>query len=321
MNILVTGGAGYIGSVLVARLLKSGHSVRVLDNLIHGGESLLGSWTHHGFSFIRGDISDQDAIRDALAKMDAVVHLAAIVGDPACARTPELAIQVNRDASVMLIEEAERARVQRLVFASTCSNYGRMPDSNLYVDEESQLAPISLYAKTKVEVEQFMLERPADGMCLTPLRLATVYGVSPRFRLDLTVNEFTMEMLATGRLVVFGEQFWRPYVHVADVGRAIALVLDSPTEKVNRRVYNVGETEENYTKAQLVELIRKHAPDAIVEFVHKEEDPRDYRVSFKRIQNELGFRVTRTVPFGVSEVARLVSSGIIANPKDLRYRN
>jgi nucleoside-diphosphate-sugar epimerase len=322
MKILVTGGAGYIGSTLVPLLLSGGHSVRVLDNLIHGGAPLLPAWSDPAFDFRPGDIRDHSAMTSALSGIDAVVHLAAIVGDPACARDPELARSVNLDASLSLIEESRRRGVQRFVFASTCSNYGRMKDANQLVDEESELSPVSLYAETKVAVEKFLLaEGQGQAWSATPLRFATIFGTSPRMRFDLTVNEFTMEMLVKKRLVVFGEQFWRPYVHVRDAARAIKLVLESTTAKVAGRVFNVGATDQNYQKQQLVELIRPHAPDALVEFVHKAEDPRDYRVSFSRISEQLNFSITRTVKEGIAEVAKLVRDNVINNFEDRSYRN
>ena len=322
MNILVTGGAGYIGSTLVPPLLAGGHRVRVLDSLLHGGESLLGVWSHPDFEFVCGDICDRAKLQAAVAGMDAVVHLAAVVGDPACSRKPDLARAVNLQASLALIEESQRAGVSRFLFASTCSNYGKMNDTNKYVDEESELRPVSLYAETKVAVEMALLESGCNGSwCPTPLRFATIFGVSPRMRFDLTVNEFTMEMLTKKHLKVFGEQFWRPYVHVRDAARAIQLVLSSPAERVAGRVFNVGATDQNFQKQQLIEMICPHARDAVVEFVHKAEDPRDYRVSFARIADRLGFEITRTVAQGIQEVAHLVRSNVIGNFDDGRYRN
>jgi nucleoside-diphosphate-sugar epimerase len=322
MKVIITGGAGYLGSVLTTLLLAEGHQVRVLDSLAHGGESLLGAWCHPGFEFVRGDIRDCATVKAAVSGRDAVVHLAAIVGDPACARNPDLARAVNLDASLQLIEESKQAGVARFVFASTCSNYGRMQDADRYVDEESELRPVSLYAETKVAVEMALLQsRYSNGWNPTPLRFATIYGVSPRMRFDLTVNEFTLEMLTRKHLKVFGEQFWRPYVHVRDAARAIAMVLQSPTAKVAGRVFNVGATDQNFQKQQLVELIQPYAPDAVVEFVAKTEDPRDYRVSFSRIAGELGFETSRSVPQGIAEVARLVSERVIGEFDHSRYRN
>jgi nucleoside-diphosphate-sugar epimerase len=322
MKILITGGAGYVGSSLAPLLLADGHQVRVLDYLAHGGESLLGVWCHPGFEFIRGDIRDRAVVRAAVLDRDAVVHLAAVVGDPACSREPDLARETNLDASLALIKESQDAGIGRFIFASTCSNYGKMKDTDTLVDEESELSPVSLYAKTKVEVEMALLGSGCNnGWCPTPLRFATVYGVSPRMRFDLTVNEFTLEMLTKKHLKVFGEQFWRPYVHVGDAARAIQLVLGSRAADVVGRVFNVGATDQNFQKQQLVELIRPYAPDALVEFVHKTEDPRDYRVSFSRIKNQLGFKNARTVAQGIDEVARLVRENVVENFGDGKYRN
>jgi nucleoside-diphosphate-sugar epimerase len=322
MNILVTGGAGYVGSTLIPLLLAGGHRVRVVDVLLHGGDPLLGVWSHPDFEFIRGDIRDPINLQAAVAGVEAVVHLAAVVGDPACARQPDLARAVNLDASLALIEESQRAGVRRFIFASTCSNYGKMMDANRYVDEESELSPVSLYAETKVAVEKALLGSIRDGTwCPTPMRFATIFGVSPRMRFDLTVNEFTKDMLTKRHLQVFGQEFWRPYLHVRDAARAIQLVLSAPADQVGGSVFNVGATDQNFQKQQLVEMIRPYAPDATVEFVYKAEDPRDYRVSFTRITGQLGFNITRTVAQGIDEIASLVRSNVIANFGDARYRN
>jgi len=320
MKILISGGAGYIGSTLAPMLLAGGHKVCVLDSLLHHGRSLLGVWAHPGFEFKQADVRDRNAVKDALTGVDAVVHLAAIVGDPACARQPDLARAVNLDASLMLLEESKAAGVSRFVFASTCSNYGKMSDPDQYVDETSELRPVSLYAETKVAVERAVLASNG-GLCKTLLRFATVFGVSPRMRFDLTVNEFTLDLLTKKHLVVFGERFWRPYIHVRDAARAIELVLSSPPESVGGEVFNVGSTTENYQKQQLVELMRPYAPEAVVEFVHKDEDPRDYRVSFAKIHSRLGFDVSLTVKNGIDEVAWLVRNGIIADFDSQIYRN
>jgi nucleoside-diphosphate-sugar epimerase len=322
MQVLVTGGAGYLGSTLVPQLLWSGHRVRVLDVLTHGGRSLLGVWSHPHFEFSWGDIRDPEILRRAVAGAEAVVHLAAVVGDPACARQPKEARSINLEASLSLLEECKLSRVKRLVFASTCSNYGKMKDPNQYVDESSELRPISLYAESKVAVERAILNpEQTEELCATALRFATIYGVAPRMRFDLTVNEFTMEMVTKKHLIVFGEQFWRPYVHVRDAARAIQIVLEQPMEKMQNEVFNVGDTGQNFRKMDLIELIKPYAQDALVEYVRKDEDPRDYRVSFAKIRAMLGFDLSRTVRDGIHEVVQLVRDKALQDFDNPQYRN
>ena len=321
-TVLVTGGAGYVGSVVVDELLASGRSVRVFDALAHGSvPSLLLPWGRPQFEFLKGDVRDEEAVRRALANVDEIVHLAAVVGDPACAREPELAREVNVEATMRLLEGAEAAGVSRLVFASTCSNYGKMTDSDVFATEEWDLRPVSLYAETKVHAEQAVLDCARPGFATTCLRFATVYGTSPRMRFDLTVNEFTRDVVLTGDLVVYGEQFWRPYIHSRDAARAVRTVLDASVEKASGQVYNAGNTDENYRKIDLVQLLKERVPTADVQFVKKDEDPRDYRVSFERIERELGYRTEHTVPQGIDEVSRLLQSGLLDDPFASIYRN
>ena len=323
MKVLITGGAGYLGSMLAPLLLRQGHNVRIMDCLMHGGSPLLGLWHEDRFEFVPGDLRSKDDIDNALDGVEAVVHLGAIVGDPACATQPDLAREINLNSSLNLLESCRRLGVGRFVFASTCSNYGAMDDSSTYVTEESELSPLSLYAETKVGVERVLLDTSANGKPgVTVLRFATLFGVSPRMRFDLTVNEFTLELLTKKKLVVYGEQFWRPYVHVKDAARAIALVLESQPEMVGSKVFNVGDTQENYQKGQLVDLICSQlGGNTEIEHVVKQEDPRDYRVSFDKIQQELGFRITRTVADGVREIIDAVKQGVISDYDNPQYRN
>jgi nucleoside-diphosphate-sugar epimerase len=322
LRILVTGGAGYLGSTLVPQLLAAGHAVRVLDSLRFGGQSLLGVWRQPGFEFVRGDIRDDTLVRDSLDGIDAVVHLAAIVGDPACARAPDEARTVNIEGSQRLLDACRAMHVARFVFASTCSNYGRMRDPDALVDETSTLHPLSLYAETKVSFELEVLDpvrsRP---ICATSLRFATIFGVSPRMRFDLTVNEFTAEMIMRHHLVVYGEQFWRPYVHVGDAATAIRMTLTSPVDRVRGQVFNVGSSTQNYRKQQIVDLIRERVPEGTVEYVSVAQDPRDYRVSFAKIREQLAYRTTTSVEAGVDEISRLVRQGVLGDTADACYRN
>ena len=318
-HVLVTGGAGYVGSVVVDELLERGFRVRALDALLHGSvPSLLQSWGNPRFEFVKGDVRDAETRTRALEGVSAVVHLAAIVGDPACARQPEVAREVNLEATRSLLTDAEDAGVERFLFASTCSNYGRMDNGDL-ADETVELKPVSLYAETKVEAEGEVLGR--QQLAPTCLRFATVYGTSPRMRFDLTVNEFTRDLEVLDELVVFGEQFWRPYVHVRDAASAIALVLEAPLDLVAGEVFNVGDTRENYRKLDLVEILRERFPNGKVDFVHKDEDPRDYRVSFEKFATRTGFKIERSVEDGIDEVLALVRSGLLDDPYHPVYRN
>lgn len=323
MKVLITGGAGYLGSVLARHLLKCGHQVRVLDSLMYDGAPLLSLYPEDGFEFIHGDVRDTDVIASALGGTDAVVHLAAIVGDPACARNPDLARAVNYDSSIQLFEQCIQRGIEKFVFASTCSNYGKMANSSRYATETSELRPVSLYAESKVAVEKKLLAEPIDGgPTVTVLRFATLFGLSPRMRFDLTVNEFTSELLTKRKLMVYGQQFWRPYIHVRDAARAIALVLESSQESVCGQVFNAGDTMQNYNKEGLVELISDEIDgDVQIEYVHKDEDPRDYRVSFDRINRQLGFQITRTVTDGVREVIEAIERRVITDFDNACYRN
>jgi nucleoside-diphosphate-sugar epimerase len=323
MKIVVTGGAGYLGSILTRFLLDNGHEVRVLDSLLHGGDSLLGLYPYENFSFFNGDVRSTEVMNQVLQEAEAVVHLAAIVGDPACARQPELAKEINQDGAIQAFELSRQHGIQRFIFASTCSNYGRVTNPNQLVTEESELKPVSLYADTKVAVENSLLDVATNSSpSVTVLRFATLFGLSPRMRFDLTINEFTAELFTNRELVVYGEQFWRPYVHVRDAARAIVSVLGCPREQVDSQVFNVGDTNQNYQKGQLIDLISDQLDHEItIERVHKDEDPRDYRVSFEKVQKALGFAITRTVKDGVDEIIDAFEKGVIGNFTAPQYRN
>lgn len=321
-KVLVTGGAGYIGSVLVRILLDKGYSVRAFDSLKFGGDALYDVAQHPKFEFMKGDLRNDADIDRALEGMDHVAHLAAIVGDPACSKFPDEAREVNWQASVNLFEKAEKAGIKRFVFASTCSNYGKMSDPDSFVDEESELRPVSLYAELKVKFENFILiDKRSSKMSATALRFSTVYGFSPRIRFDLTVNEFTRNVCMTGEQEIWGPQFNRPYCHVDDLARAVMLVLRSPKKKVRANVFNVGDTKENYSKRMLMEEIQKQIPEAKAIYVEKTEDPRDYRVNCDKIKDVLGFSITKKVPDGIREIIKLMRSGIITDPYSEKFRN
>ena len=321
-KVLVTGGAGYIGSVLVRILLNKGYFVRVADSLKFSGDALFDVAQNPNFEFIKADMRNEADVKKVIAGIDYIAHLAAIVGDPACSKFPEEANDVNWTASVSLFEQAEKAGIKRFVFASTCSNYGKMSDPNSFVDENSELRPVSLYAELKVKFENFLMhDKKNSKMCGTALRFSTVYGFSPRIRFDLTVNEFTRNVCITGEQEIWGPQFNRPYCHVDDLARAVVMVMEAPEEKVRANVFNVGDTKENYSKRMLMEEIQKQIPEAKAIYIEKTEDPRDYRVNCDKIKNELGFTITKKVPDGIREIIKLMRSGLINDPHSQKFRN
>lgn len=324
-NILVTGGAGYVGSILLRELLKNNYNVTCIDNLMFGGDSIISILDHKNFLFIKSDINNISELEKifSLNKFDVVIHLAAIVGDPACKLDPELAVKTNWISSKWLVDKSRSSGVSNFILASTCSNYGKMSDPKIYVDEKSKLAPVSLYAELKVKLENYILNQMTRTQKFIPtcLRFATVYGLSPRMRFDLTLNEFTKNLTLGKELLVYGEQFWRPYCHVKDFSNAFLKVLASPKNKIAYNVFNVGDTEENYTKQMLIEEIKKILPNSKIKYVKTKDDPRDYRVNCDKINKELGFSVTKTVPEGILEIKRVINEGIINNTEDQKYYN
>ncbi|WP_353721369.1 NAD-dependent epimerase/dehydratase family protein [Dyadobacter sp. 676] len=320
-TVLVTGGAGYIGSELVRILLQSDFRVVVFDNLSFGGESLLGFWGNPAFRFIKGDLRNDEEVRAALQGIDYVCHLAAIVGEPPCKKYPELALEVNWNASVRLYELCEEADIERFVFASTCSNYGKMATADSLLDETAGLTPISLYSETKVNFEKYLLSRENSTITRTILRFSTVYGVSPRPRFDLTVNEFTRDAALGKPLLIYGENFWRPYCHVSDLARSVEMVLTAEKEKVDGEAFNVGDTAQNFTKKMLAAEIGKAISSLEVNYHPVVTDPRDYKVNCDKIKKVLGFHISKTVPEGIQEIAALFQKQVISEPMNARYGN
>ena len=322
-TILVTGGAGYIGSVLTGLLLERNYKVISIDNLSFGGNSLLSYINHPRFSLIPGDITNQDDLSKAFTNINSVIHLAAIVGDPQCAKNPDLAIKVNKKGSELLCNISVDKGVEKFIFASTCSNYGKMTDPDGFVNEETSLNPVSLYAELKVAFEHYLFNQISSDFNPVCLRFATAYGLSPRPRFDLTVNEFTRDLVLKRNLDIYGEKFWRPYCHTVDLSKAIINVIEAPLAKIKGQTFNVGDNNENYQKQSLVEMILKQLPDRtnLVNYIHRDEDPRDYRVNFDKINNILDFKITKTVNEGIKEFIDAIQTGLIRNPDDNIYRN
>lgn len=315
--VLVIGGAGYIGSTLVRRLLEHGYHVRVLDKLMFGDESVRELYTHPRFQLVEGDFRNIETVGRCVHGMDAVIHLGAIVGDPACALDSEFTLSVNTHAVRMIRDICSGYGVRRFVFASTCSVYGAQ---NELIDENSPVAPVSLYAQSKVEAERVLLEK-VDGCNPTILRLATAYGLSKRMRFDLVVNLLTARAAAKRPITIFNKQQWRPFIHINDIARAFVACLEAPVEVVSRRIFNAGDNRENLTLGALGALIADLIPDT--EVVHQENstDPRSYRVDFSEIEQQLGFRCETTVREGVREMAAAILAGNFDSYEDVAYNN
>lgn len=323
-TVLVVGGAGYVGSVLAAGLLDAGARVQVLDQLIYdNGFALHHLLDHERFSFRRGDLRDPAAVTAAATGATDVVLLAALVGDPVCRLYPDLARQVNHEGAVRLYDSLAALGVGRFVFTSTCSNYG-IHDTGSLADETSALNPQSLYAETKIDTERHVLGAATDSaVTSTVLRIATAFGLSPRARFDLTVSQFARDLASGAELLVYDADTWRPYCHVRDIATAIMAVLAASRAAVHGEVFNVGGTDQQFTKRMLVEETTKHLVGPRVEYRDGDTDPRNYRVSFDKIADRLGFRQEHTVQDYVGALVAAVQAGVFADvePGDVRYGN
>ena len=320
MKILVAGGAGYIGSRVTDDLWSQGHDVTVLDLLLFGGESIVHLVNRPRFNLVRGDIRDEATLQQVMPGHDAVVLLAAIVGEPACDRDKALAIDTNLGGARAVLANASEAGVGRFVFASTCSNYG-ISDPNGLVDEQAPLRPLSTYSESKVTAENEILAAGGADFHPTVLRFSTAFGVSGRMRFDLLVSDFTLAAVRDHKLVIYGEQFWRPFVHVEDISTSIQRVLEADPAFVSGQVFNVGSNEANTQKVELARGVQRHVSGTDIEFVKRDTDPRSYRVDFRKIERALGFKAKWSVDDGIREVHDCLKTGLWKDPSDAKYYN
>ncbi|MEZ6125195.1 MAG: NAD(P)-dependent oxidoreductase [Planctomycetaceae bacterium] len=319
-SVLVVGGAGYVGSELVRQLLNSGYQVRVLDLQLFGLEPLQSVLSNKRLQVQKGDFRNIEDVTRALRNMDAVVHLAAIVGDPACAIDAETTIAVNYQAAKMMAQMARANGISRFVFASTCSVYGAS-DGKGQISENGTLNPVSLYATTKIDAEKALLETADDSFHPTILRFGTAYGLSHRPRFDLVANLFSAMAVTDGEISVFNGHYARPFIHVRDMARACHLCLESPLHLVGSEIFNVGDESQNYTISELGQFVAEHIPGTRVKEQQDNSDPRSYRVSFDKIRNALGFRAGIDLREGVLEMIEAVRDGRISDWRDPIYSN
>lgn len=319
-HVVITGGAGYIGSALVARMLRLGYKVTAIDSLLYGGESLIPFMADPNFHFSRQDINDPRCLKNALSSKwqtpKAIFHLAGIVGFPACqAIGTQAAHHYNVIGTENVVTQAKKAKIDKILYTSTYSVYGQHDHADL-IDESTQATPESLYAETKLAAEEIIKE--GDG---TILRLATLFGTSPRTRFDLIVNQFVLDAFTKRELLIYQRGYTRSFIHVQDVLDGLILALNA--ENVNAKIYNLGCDTGTYTKDEVVRMVIKRLPDTFVEFKDLTfgGDRRDITVSFSKIQRELGFTAKISVDDGVKEVVDALRWGLIREPNHIRYRN
>jgi len=319
-NILVTGGAGYIGSVLVRKLLNKGYKVKVLDNLLFGDESIKELYSNPNFKFIKGDILNNNNLAQILSDVDTVVNLAAIVGEPACLSKKDLALKTNYLGAVYLARLCKSLGIRRFVQASTCSTYGEQ-DGNKAVLEPSPLFPADFYGETKIYAERELIKLMDNSFNPTLLRFSTVYGLSPRMRFDLVVNTLTKKAVIDKEILIFGGDQWRPLIHVSDVADAIILVIESSLTKVGNQIFNLGSNTENYLISQIGDIVKECIPNIEVKSVKGVEDKRSYKVDFSKIEKALGFKNKKRVKDGVLEIKQAIESGKFSDLEDKIYYN
>jgi len=297
VKILITGGAGYVGSSLAPLLLEKGFDVTIYDNLMYGGDGILQLFSLNNFTFVKGDIRNKNDLTPLLKKADIIIHLASIVGYPACNKDPILAKQVNEDSTKFIVDNVTKD--QLLLYASTGSNYGAVRDT--LCTEETPLNPLTVYGKTKVVAEKYITESKTCNSIV--FRFATAFGISPRLRLDLLINDFVYQVMKNNYLLVYEKDYWRTFIHVLDMGRAFLFAIENKDKMLNE-VYNVGDEKLNFTKGQIAEIIKKYK-DYYLHFVDegKDEDQRDYEVSYEKIR-KTGFKLSIDHHKGIKELIR-----------------
>ena len=320
-KILIVGGAGYLGSVLTRKLLDMDYKVRILDSLVYGDIGVKEFYENEHFELIKGDMRDIQIVVEAIKDMDAVIHLAAIVGDPASALNPEETIEINYLATKMLAEVCKYNQINRFIFASTCSVYGASENPEEILDENSPLNPVSLYAQMKLKSEQGILELMDENFSPTIFRMATLYGPSPRMRFDLAVNLLTAKATVDREITIFGGDQWRPFLHVEDAAEAYIKCLEAPIDKIRGKIFNVGSTHQNYQINEIGEIIKTIIPEAEIVYNKKDTDKRNYRVSFRKIENELGYITKYEVKDGVMQIHRDITNGKFGDYTDPKYSN
>ncbi len=313
-NILLIGGEGYIGNIIANDLLKRNLNVVSFDNLVYGNEAcVLSKSQFDNYRFVYGDMLEKSKIESEISNADAVILLAGLVGDPITKKYPNESEIINDFGVRNVIDICSKLNTENFIFISTCSNYGLIKEDQL-ANESFDLNPLSLYAKSKVNAEKYILSlKNKTKMNPTILRFATAFGLSPRMRFDLTISEFTRDIFLGKDLVVYDADTWRPYCHVKDFSRLIQYVLEAPKQKISWEVFNAGGDKNNATKKMIVENILKFIPDGKIKYQEHGADPRNYKVSFEKVEMALGFKPKYSIQDGINEVMELLKNKVFKN--------
>lgn len=317
-KVFVTGGAGYVGAVLIPKLLEKGHHVKVLDLYIYGEDVLNSVKDNPNLVQVKGDIRDRQLLEKEIPGYDTIIHLACISNDPSYELDPELGKSINYDAFIALVDVAKKAGVKNFVYASSSSVYGvkDVPE----VTEDLPLEPLTDYSKYKALCEDVLLKEAADNFIVTIIRPSTVCGYSPRLRLDLTVNILTNHAVNKGEITVFGGEQMRPNLHIEDMTDFYCFLLELPDSRVHKKIYNVGY--ENYKVKDIAEMVRKTVDPKLPIKTTPTDDNRSYQVSSKKVKKELGFVPKHTIEEAIVDLKNAFKEGKIPNPMDdIRYYN
>ena len=290
--------------------------MKILDSGFFGFSGIEGL-LNNSVSLYQGDLRDSIFLDKSLKNIDCVIHLAAIVGEPLCKKNPEAARQINLESTQKLVDLSKKNNVKRLIFASTCSNYGTSPEM---VDENSELKSLSLYSETKVSSESIVIQNNEQNFNTTVMRFATAFGLSPRMRFDLLLQEFIRDAYVENKIIIYGPESWRPLVHVQDISNACVKVIQAENDKISGEIFNVGTETGNVTKIQLAKLVQEFLPQTEIEIRPLQEDPRNYKVSFKKIKNQLNFEANMSVRDGISEIITSIKEGKL-DPRDSEFSN
>lgn len=317
-SVLVTGAAGYVGSILCRKLLERGYGVIALDNLSFGKQSLEELISNPDFSLLQGDIRNINDLIEGIRRSDYVIHLAGIVGDPASSVDPVHTMESNHFSTKLLIELCKHYQVSKLVFASSCSVYGA---SNNILTEKSKLNPLSLYAKTKVSAEKFLLAEAGEYFHPVILRFGTLYGLSKRMRFDLVVNTITVNAYFNKKIIVDGGSQWRPLLHVSDAAEACVRALEAPLSKTSGQIFNVGSDRQNFKIENIAKIINKLVPGSKIIQKNTVKDLRDYRVSFSKIEKAMNFSISTPLKKGVEDILGAFKKGEYSDFSEPKYNN